>query len=646
MTNLSFNSLILPGSQKLKGEENYTQWVCAIKNIADQFDFQRYYHPDVPPGPERVNEFTVNPVSKEGLAKLRIWKEWVSREAKMRQAVKYKFHPGPMAVIAAERSAKDIESSYSKDKNLAILGVSNRKGKGVFNSQSSSRNKDAFYHCNPQARHTIKKYFEVPRNKEAKASWERRIKKNLVDYKKKKSTTESSDRSKSDYLKGGTSDDNEPSSFAGIATDAKSNLLISDSTILTSSFDSKLMSSIDSTRWVFDTGADHSLPLIGTANGSTKPLGTGTVTLHCTLTSGKCRKLLLTNVLCFPKCPLNLFNGRKFSSQSGYLGKHGSILDLNNLEIATVDNKLFINEEPKTFAFPVALYQPKPNIMLWHRRLGHLGFKTFKLTEKITSGINYINDGIKDTSKKILCEPCELSHPIRHVRKKTTPQNFYPFDQICVDVSMIKPSGKILNDDFWITINSATIFTDTATSYRWVIFHKEKRGAYEVVQQFTALSTTQYNFTVKFWRLDGGKEYSPKEMGTLAKSLGQIVELTTPYSPELDDRAERSIGILSSRTRAVVSCTYVHIPVEKRITSQKLEPCAELGILVGYDESHIVRTYIPSLRTVIRSSDVSFDEDSIIISPEEDFIGEAQSELFGSRGECEIGNDSEKARPN
>lgn len=134
-------------------------------------------------------------------------------------------------------------------------------------------------------------------------------------------------------------------------------------------------------------------------------------------------------------------------------------------------------------------------------------------------------------------------------------------------------------------------------------------------------------------------------MGTLAKSLGQIVELTTPYNPEQDGRAERLIGILSTRTRAVIidqkipnhlwpeimrrqvyiinrvatsvlkdetpyqalnrltlgknqkpdlshlrvlGCkVYVHIPIERRIVSHKLEPRAELGILLGYDGSHI-----------------------------------------------------------
>lgn len=431
------------------------------------------------------------------------------------------------------------------------------------------------------------------------------------------------------------------------------------------------MSSTDSLRWTVDTGADRhickdlelfdtllqhgSLPMIGTANGPTQPLGLGTMTLHCKLRSGKTRKLKLIDVLYLPSCPLNLFSGRKLYNQGGYIGNQGSVFDSNNLEIATVDCNLFINEETRKFAFPAALHQAKPSLKLWHRRLGHLRLKNVKITEKITKGIRYDTDAETNSSsedKTVLCEPCEMSRPMRHVRKSITPRNLSPFDQVSVNVVMIKPSGHILTDESWSKINYATIFTDADTRYRWGIFHKEKKSAFESVQQFETLSRTQYNSTIKCWRLDGGKEYSPKQMGIVVKSLGQIVELTTPYNPEQDGQSERSIGILGTRTHAVIldqkipkylwseimrtqiyivnrvatsvlqgetpfqalnrltlgndeipdlshlrvlGCkVYVQIPVEKRVLSRKLDTRAEIGMLVGYEGSHIFRIYVPS----------------------------------------------------
>ena len=95
------------------------------------------------------------------------------------------------------------------------------------------------------------------------------------------------------------------------------------------------------------------------------------------------------------------------------------------------------------------------------------------------------------------------------------------------------------------------MFTDAATSARWGHYHENKNEANLAIQNFNALMRTQYNATVKSWRLDCGKEYSPRQMGVLAAKLGQVVEMTTPYFPEQDGRAERSIGIIISRVRTV-----------------------------------------------------------------------------------------------
>lgn len=163
-------------------------------------------------------------------------------------------------------------------------------------------------------------------------------------------------------------------------------------------------------------------------------------------------------------------------------------------------------------------------------------------------------------------------------------------------------------------------------------------------------------------------------MGPIASRLGQIVEMTTPYTPEQDGRAERSIGIIVSRVRTVSidqtipkflwpelirtqimianrsatstlrgetpfqflnrTClgkndvpdlshlrvhrcrTYVQIPVKRRVISRKLDDRAEIGMLVGYEGQLIFRVYIPSRRKVIRSSNVRFDEKCSVNIPQ------------------------------
>lgn len=56
---------------------------------------------------------------------------------------------------------------------------------------------------------------------------------------------------------------------------------------------------------------------------------------------------------------------------------------------------------------------------------------------------------------------------------------------------------------------------------------------------------------------------------------------------------------------------YVHIPKEDRVKSQKIDPRADIGYLVGYKEenSHIYKIWIPSKNKVIRTRDVTFYEE-------------------------------------
>jgi hypothetical protein len=65
----------------------------------------------------------------------------------------------------------------------------------------------------------------------------------------------------------------------------------------------------------------------------------------------------------------------------------------------------------------------------------------------------------------------------------------------------------------------------------------------------------------------------------------------------------------------VIGCkTYVLIEKEKRITLEKLAPCAEVGILVGFEGHYIYRVYIPLKRRVVRTSHCRFDEGQGLIT--------------------------------
>lgn len=241
-----------------------------------------------------------------------------------------------LSSLIADLTDEARESQIKTNSDVAMIGASNGKGKGKKSNRRFSQNggsKGNLHHCkccgNLQARHTTEKCFEDPRNRDARASWEKKNKKKWVDFKKR--NTLENNKGNTGNQRGGDSDDDQPSSFAGIASTSAFSSQINSYVLPVSA----LVSSTDSLRWTVDTGADRhickdlelfdtllqhgSLPMIGTANGPTQLLSLGTLTLHCKLRSGKTRKLKLTDVLYLPSCPLNLFSGRKLYNQGGYI---------------------------------------------------------------------------------------------------------------------------------------------------------------------------------------------------------------------------------------------------------------------------------------------------------------------------------------
>lgn len=307
------------------------------------------------------------------------------------------------------------------------------------------------------------------------------------------------------------------------------------------------------------------------------------------------------------------------------------------------------------------------DIDLWHARLGHLGHENVCRTSTITKGIK-----IEGKGKGGVCEPCALAKPLRHTRKVATKRVFNVFDKVWVDTFMINPAG--LNGHKY-----GIIFTDEATHCRWGYTFKHKNDAFECVKKMMALAKTQFEKEIKAWRMDGGREYSLSQLQELCDEVGSILELTTAYTPEQDGISERTIRIVIEKVRSVMigqnipgylwpeifmsivkitnrtatsnlvdltpieafmnavdppegedrkhqpfmgylrvlGCkTYVLIPQELRQRSHKLEPRAEIGILVGYEGEHIYRVWIPGKKgfagRIVRTSNARFDENGLI----------------------------------
>ena len=95
----------------------------------------------------------------------------------------------------------------------------------------------------------------------------------------------------------------------------------------------------------------------------------------------------------------------------------------------------------------------------------------------------------------------------------------------------------------------------------------------------------------------------------------------TPYKAFMDEFYLNQDNRPSVAYLRVLGCkTYIQIPKERRIISQKVAVQAEVGILVGYEGSYIFKVYIPLRKgpaenRIIRSSNVRFNKGGLIIKP-------------------------------
>lgn len=594
-----------------------------------------------------------------------------------------------------ERESKKEEKSANFGGKPSNKGD---KGKKEDKSTTGTQLKKCPGCGNPKPRHTPDKCIES--HADLRKAWEKENGKKWVAYKDWQKTKGKSDK-KDKKSKGSDTDssddekDKGKSTHYGVSSTKSSNKAGNFS--CAAFLPNNLMSGgesfqpivISRDRWNYDKGADDHITNdlrhftngsmrkykgqhYNTVNGPVTPQAVGTVELEVVTTDGRMKSLQLRDVVYIPSSPVNLFSGKKLMRQGGFALPGKLIEDEESMEeLCALDDNLFLAESrfDNTDALHAFLGKVEESKTLWHRRMGHLGLDNLDKTRKLVDDMDWPQTSVKEAEE--LCEPCELGDPKRKTRKSVSWRESKAFDCMYIDVFMVTPRG--LGGQKY-----GAIITDDATRARWASTFKHKSDAFKEIQTMNTFVETQFKRKNKRWRMDGGKEYGVNELSTMAKDLGQVLELTTPYNPEQDGVSESSIKVVMSRVRKVMIAqqiplplwpwifkamvliinrtattaldgrvpytalmedtdtdqekrrrpsmdwlrvlgvkTYVLVPHERRVKSQKLAERAEVGILVGYEGEHIYQVYIPSRKgnwrnRIVRTSNCRFDENGLI----------------------------------
>ena len=83
------------------------------------------------------------------------------------------------------------------------------------------------------------------------------------------------------------------------------------------------------------------------------------------------------------------------------------------------------------------------------------------------------------------------------------------------------------------------VFKDDASGFRHVYFLKHKGDVFERFVIYEKEVRNKFGRPMKRLRSDNGREYVNERMTSYLQSLGIVHELTAPYTPEQNGKAER-----------------------------------------------------------------------------------------------------------
>ncbi|GAU47337.1 hypothetical protein TSUD_101250, partial [Trifolium subterraneum] len=152
---------------------------------------------------------------------------------------------------------------------------------------------------------------------------------------------------------------------------------------------------------------------------------------------------------------------------------------------------------------------------LWHKRYGHLNFKSLSML---------------NSNDMVLGLPSVIA-----------PVDTYTI-YICGPIDVLSTGGN----KYFIT------FIDEYSRMIWLYHIKAKSEAFEVFKRFKTLVEKQSDKEIKVLRTDGGGEYTSKEFENYCKDQCIIHEVTTPCTPQHNGLAERRNRSILDMARSMV----------------------------------------------------------------------------------------------
>ena len=317
--------------------------------------------------------------------------------------------------------------------------------------------------------------------------------------------------------------------------------------------------------WVLDSGASHHITndqsllvnerpsnvAITFGNGaSANAISEGDVLLGMGLVSA--RQITLKDVLCIPSATANLFSIPCAAARGAEItfGKDScsvSVAGVVELRAQRRSNGLFC-VPGKQQGFVQLVAPPKESAELWHRRFGHLGYRSLArlASAKMVDGLAVPPEAFATAAHDGLCEPCVLAKQQRAPFPNSQSQSARPLELLHMDVCGPLPVASLGGSKYVVT------FLDDFSRLSVVKPVARKSCVPDVVRATVELLENQSGVRLQKVRTDNGSEYVNSELGTFFAQKGVVHERTVPYTPEQNGAAERLNRTLMERARAML----------------------------------------------------------------------------------------------
>lgn len=299
--------------------------------------------------------------------------------------------------------------------------------------------------------------------------------------------------------------------------------------------------------WMYDVTSPP-IPTISVASKTPLPVeNMGKVNLL--INGNEQTKIQVREVLYIPQLAANLLSVSaivKNGCKVNFRDKGCDIYDQNNkfLCSATLINNLYqLNTHREVFS-NLTCSNDLNNVVLWHRRMGHLNFSDVNKLPEYVEGINPFP--VKKSQSLITCTTClegkQSRLPFSNIGSRASQPLQLIHTDLCGPMEQVSLGGM----KYFIT------FIDDFTKMVHVYFLKDKLSIIKVFKDYKCKVENELGKSIKIVRSDNGKEYCNKEFDNFLSRHGIEHQTSTPYSPQQNGLAERMNRTLVERAKCML----------------------------------------------------------------------------------------------